>query len=147
MKRRELIGAGLTAAILTTVGAVEAAEAGGEAEKTADKAAAEKAPRRDLKDVPFPVKGKVTIVDFGASWCASCPEMAGLMKQMQKEYGDKAAFITIDIDEWQGIEDVYLIDEMPAQIFYDRKGEPIWKHVGPVDADTMRERVNILLEG
>lgn len=147
MKRREFIGAGLSAAMLAAVGTVEAAEADREAETTADKTPAKKAPRRDLKDVPFPVKGKVTIVDFGASWCASCPEMAELMGQMQKEYGDKAAFITIDIDEWQGIEDVYLIDEMPAQIFYDRKGEPIWKHVGPVDADTMRERVNILLEG
>ena len=36
---------------------------------------------------------------------------------------------------------------MPAQIFYDAKGEPIWKHTGSVDADTMRERVNILIEG
>lgn len=147
MKRRELIGAGLTAAMLTTIGVAGAAEAGKESEKTAEKTAVKKAPRRDLKDVPFPVKGKVTIVDFGASWCASCPEMEKLMIEMQKEYGDRAAFVTIDIDKWRGIEDIFLIDEMPAQIFYDAKGEPIWKHTGPVDADTMRERVNILLEG
>ena len=55
--------------------------------------------------------------------------------------------VTIDIDKWRGIEDVFLIDQMPAQIFYDAKGEPIWKHTGSVDADTMRERVNILIEG
>ena len=67
--------------------------------------------------------------------------------EMQKEYGDRAAFIVINIDEWNGIENDYLIEEMPAQIFYDASGEPIWQHRGPVDAETMRERVNILLKG
>ena len=33
---------------------------------------------------PFPVKGKVTVVDFGAEWCESCPEMIKLMEEMQK---------------------------------------------------------------
>ena len=70
--------------------------------------------------------------------------MAKLMEEMQKEYGDRAAFIVINIDEWNGIENDYLIEEMPAQIFYDASGEPIWQHRGPVDAETMRERVNIL---
>lgn len=98
-------------------------------------------------EVPFPVKDKVTVVDFGAPWCASCPEMEKLMVEMQKEFGDRAAFVTINVDEWQGIEDIYLIDQMPSQIFYDASGEPIWKHVGTVDADTMRERVEILIKG
>ena len=85
----------------------------------AEAAADEPAPKKKDKDkdLPFPVKGKVTVVDFGAPWCASCPEMAKL------------------------------IEEMPAQIFYDASGEPIWQHRGPVDAETMRERVNILLKG
>lgn len=95
---------------------------------------------------PFPVKGKPTIVDFGAEWCASCPEMAQLMNAMQKEYGEKVAFITIDIDKYRGIENKYLIEEMPSQIFYDHTGEPVWFHRGGVDADALRERADILLE-
>ena len=134
MFRREIIGAAAAAALLLSTGFVQAADAA-------------KADSNYDPKYPFPVPGKVTVVDFGASWCASCPEMEKLMIEMQKEYGDRAAFVTIDIDKWRGIEDIFLIDEMPAQIFYDAKGEPIWKHTGPVDADTMRERVNILLEG
>ncbi len=95
---------------------------------------------------PFPVKGKPTIVDFGAEWCASCPEMAQLMNAMQKEYGEKVTFITIDIDKYRGIENKYLIEEMPSQIFYDHTGEPVWFHRGAVDADALRERADILLE-
>ena len=79
---------------------------------------------------PFPVKGKPTIVDFGAEWCASCPEMAQLMNAMQKGYGENVAFI----------------EEMPSQIFYDHTGEPVWFHRGAVDADALRERADILLE-
>ena len=133
MFRREIICAAASAALLLSTGFAHAADS---AENS----------NYDPK-YPFPVPGKVTVVDFGASWCASCPEMEALMKEMQKEYGDRAAFVTIDIDKWRGIEDIFLIDQMPAQIFYDAKGEPIWKHTGSVDADTMRERVNILIEG
>ena len=96
---------------------------------------------------PFPVKGKVTVVDFGAEWCESCPEMIKLMEEMQKEYGDRAAFINIDVDKYQGIEDKYLIEQMPSQMFFDASGEPIWIHKGAIDAETLRERVDILLAG
>lgn len=104
------------------------------------------AAQKDWKE-PFPVKGKVTVVDFGAPWCAGCPETEKVMKDLQKEYGDKAAFIVINVDEYQGIEDKYLIEMMPSQMFYDKTGEPIWIHKGAIDHDTLRERVNILLEG
>ena len=73
------------------------------------------ADKTDWKE-PFPVKGKVTVVDFGAPWCAGCPETEQVMKDLQKEYGDKAAFIVINIDEYRGIEDKYLIETMPSQI-------------------------------
>lgn len=101
---------------------------------------------QDWKE-PFPVKGKVTVVDFGAEWCASCPEMVKVMKDMQKEYGDRAAFVIIDIDKYKGIEDKYMIETMPSQMFYDAFGEPIWIHQGYIEPAELRERVDILIEG
>lgn len=97
--------------------------------------------------VPFPVKGKVTVADFGADWCAGCPEMFALMDEMQKEYGDRAAFVKVDIDKYQGIENTWLIEQLPSQIFFDAAGEPIWIHVGSIDKETLRERVEILIAG
>lgn len=144
-----ILAALASALILVPMSAAIAADA----PAAADTQAAAEAPAYTVKhvtadtEVPFPVKGKVTVVDFGAPWCASCPEMEKRMVEMQKEFGDRAVFMTINVDEWQGIEDVYLIDQMPSQIFYDASGEPIWKHVGEVDADTLRERVEILIAG
>lgn len=130
MQRRDLLERAAAVAALSAMpfGAALAAEA------------------KDKKEPPFPVKGKVTVVDFGAPWCASCPEMEELMKKMQKEYGDRAAFITINIDEWGGIENEWLIEELPSQLFFDRTGEPIWQHKGSIEADKLRERVDILLK-
>ena len=101
----------------------------------------------EQKKEPFPGAGKVTVVDFGAPWCAGCPETEQVMRDLQKEYGDKVAFVIINVDEYRGIEDKYLIETMPSQMFYDKTGEPIWIHKGQIDHDTLRERVNILLEG
>lgn len=98
-------------------------------------------------EVPFPVKGKVTVADFGADWCAGCPEMFAVMDEMQKEYGDRAAFVKVDIDKYQGIENVWLIEQLPSQIFFDAQGEPIWIHVGSIDKETLRERVDLLIRG
>lgn len=105
------------------------------------------APAFSSPQEPFPVPGRVTVVDFGASWCASCPEMEALMKKLQEAYGDRAAFVTVDIDRYRGIEDKYLIEQLPAQLFYSDKGELIWQHAGPLEEAVLKERVDRLLSG
>ena len=151
MKTRQILAAAAAAVIALGASLAQAAEQA-QAQSQAQTQASEPAPYvvkhvTAETPVPFPVKDKVTVVDFGAPWCASCPEMERLMRQMQEEYGDRAAFVTINVDEWQGIEEIYLIEQMPSQIFYDKTGEPIWMHTGDVDADEMRSRVNTLLAG
>lgn len=126
MFRRKLLGAFVCAAGLLSVA-------------TASQAVV---PREE----PFPVKDKVTVVDFGASWCATCPESVALMKKMQKVYGDKVAFVVIDIDEYPDIDVKYMVESMPQQLFYDMHGEPIWQHNGNITEEALRERVDILLK-
>lgn len=124
MKRRQLIAGASAAALLTSTAVMAAPE----------------------KPEPFPIKGKVTVVDFGASWCAGCPEMAQRMKEMQQEYGDRAAFVVVDIDDYPGIENKYLIDRMPHQRFYDAFGEPAWAHNGDISKEDLRDRVDFLID-
>ena len=111
---------------------------------TAPKTDATKVTQPAQQKEPFPVKGKVTVVDFGASWCASCPEMAKLFKTLDKKYGKIAAFVTIDIDDYDEIEKKYLIETLPTQIFYDKTGEPIWEHHGSATEEQIMQRVDVL---
>lgn len=93
---------------------------------------------------PFPVPGYVTVVDFGAEWCATCPEMVQVFKDLQKKYGHLAKFVIIDIDDYQDIEKKYVLEQLPSQIFFDKTGEPIWEHVGVATAEQILERVDFL---
>lgn len=94
---------------------------------------------------PLPVKGKVTVAEFGAKWCAGCPEMEKIFNKVKGYYGDRVAMVYVDLDIYKGIEDKYLIDQMPAQRFFDIHGEPIWHHNGALSEEELKERIEILL--
>ncbi len=94
---------------------------------------------------PFPIKGKVTVAEFGAKWCAGCPEMEAIFNKVKDYYGDRVAMVYVDIDKYQGIEDKYLIDRMPSQRFFDIHGEPIWHHNGALSEEELKERIEMLL--
>ncbi len=127
MKRRDMLKAGLVAgAALSTSGRLLA--------------------KAYNWEDPFPVKGKVTVAEFGAKWCAGCPEMEVIFNKVKDYYGDRVAMVYVDMDKYQGIEEKYLIDRMPSQRFFDVHGEPIWHHNGPLSEEELKERIEILLK-
>lgn len=50
-------------------------------------------------NLPEPLKGKVVIVDFWASWCLPCAESFPVMDELQKKYGDRLVIIAVNVDE------------------------------------------------
>jgi len=86
------------------------------------------------KDLPaIPVKGKVTMLDLGATACIPCKMMAPIMRELEKEYADRAAIIFIDVWENREVPEQYNIDTIPTQIFYDADGKEQYRHVGFFD--------------
>jgi thiol-disulfide isomerase/thioredoxin len=49
--------------------------------------------------LPDSLKGKIIVVDFWASWCLPCAESFPVMDELQKQYGDRVAFIAVNVDE------------------------------------------------
>lgn len=46
------------------------------------------------------IKGEKPVVcDFFATWCGPCKMLAPVMEQVSEEYGDKAVFIKVDVDD------------------------------------------------
>jgi thioredoxin 1 len=129
MKRRDIVKAGVALGVGLTVGTSVLA----------------KAYPWEGKE-PFPVKGKVTVAEFGASWCAGCPEMEKIFYKVRDYYGDRVAMVYVDIDKYAGIEEKYLVERMPSQRFFDVHGEPIWHHNGALTEDELKERIEILLK-
>jgi thioredoxin 1 len=82
---------------------------------------------------PVPTPGMVTMVDLGADKCIPCKMMAPIIKELQKEYAGRASIIFIDV--WKHNEQVqrFGIRAIPTQIFYDRTGKEVDRHVGFLD--------------
>jgi len=81
-----------------------------------------------LREVP--VKGVITLLDLGANKCIPCKMMAPILEELKKEYQGKAAIVFIDV--WQHTDEArkYRIQAIPTQIFYDKQGNEVLRHVG-----------------
>jgi thioredoxin 1 len=90
----------------------------------------------DLKpeDIPpVPTPGLVTMVDLGAHKCIPCKMMAPIIAELQKEYAGRASIVFIDVWEHREQAQRFGIRGIPTQIFYDKQGREIKRHVGFFD--------------
>ncbi|MGN0813607.1 MAG: thioredoxin [Candidatus Coproplasma sp.] len=42
---------------------------------------------------------KPVVCDFFATWCGPCKMLAPVMEQVSEEYGDRAVFVKVDVDD------------------------------------------------
>ncbi|QTA88611.1 thioredoxin family protein [Desulfonema magnum] len=77
-----------------------------------------------------PTKGMVTMIDLGAHKCIPCKMMAPVLEELKKEYEGKASIVFIDV--WQNKEQArkFGIRSIPTQIFFDKQGNEVSRHVG-----------------
>jgi len=82
----------------------------------------------EFKDLP--VKGMITMIDLGAKKCIPCKMMAPIMEKMGKVYKGKAVIAFIDVWEHREPVNRFGIRAIPTQIFFDKNGEEVYRHVG-----------------
>jgi thioredoxin 1 len=77
-----------------------------------------------------PVKGMVTMVDFGAPFCAPCKAMAPFLEKLEKEYKGRAAIVVLDVGKAPEVCERFGINELPTQVFYNKEGKEILRRTG-----------------
>ena len=82
---------------------------------------------------PVPTHGLVTMLDLGAHKCIPCKMMAPIIEELQKEYEGRASIIFIDVWEHRDQAQRFGIRGIPTQIFYNKHGKEIKRHVGFLD--------------
>jgi thioredoxin 1 len=95
----------------------------------------------------IPVKNTVTMVDLGAKTCIPCKMMAPILEELKEEYKGRAEVIFIDV--WdkanEGKAQAFKVMAIPTQIFYDRHGKEVFRHVGFFDKKSIAAKLEELL--
>lgn len=89
----------------------------------------------------FPEKGTVTLIDLGAKKCVPCKMMAPILAKLEKAYEGKANIVFIDVWENRDQAPRFNIRAIPTQIFFDEKGEEVFRHVGFLDEGAIVEQM------
>lgn len=91
-----------------------------------------------------PEKGTVTMIDLGAKKCIPCKMMAPILAKLEKAYDGKANIVFIDVWENRKQAPRFKIRAIPTQIFFNEKGEEVYRHVGFLDEKSIIEQMTKL---
>ena len=89
---------------------------------------AESGVRYDFNDLP--VKGRVTMIDLGATECVPCKMMATILEKLEAAYRDRAVIAFIDVWKHRDQAPRFGIRAIPTQVFFDADGKEVYRHQG-----------------
>lgn len=70
------------------------------------------------------------VVDLGADKCKACKDLAPILAELKKEYEGRVIVEFIDVWKDPKAGEPYKISVIPTQVFFDRDGQEVWRHVG-----------------
>ena len=85
--------------------------------------------------------GTPVLLEFQSPYCISCTAIQPLVDSLEAELGDQVHIIRIDVQESVGRElaPVYAFGFTPTFIFFDAEGHEIWRQVGGLDPQHVRD--------
>ncbi len=75
-------------------------------------------------------KHKVTFIELGADRCIPCKAMQPVMREIAQKYKGTIQVVFYDVWKTPKYAKDYGIKMIPTQVFIDKKGDEIFRHVG-----------------
>jgi len=74
-------------------------------------------------------KGKPVLLELGSHGCTPCKKMMPILAELSAEQG---TFVVSFVDVWanEGKSEQYGIKSIPTQIFFDKDGKELFRHIG-----------------
>ena len=83
-------------------------------------------------------KNATLVVDFFADWCGPCRMLAPVMETLSEEFGDKARFVKINVDDNPELARRFSIMSIPCVMVF-KNGALAGKNAGFIPKATMQE--------
>jgi thiol-disulfide isomerase/thioredoxin len=74
--------------------------------------------------------GKPTMVEFGATGCVPCDMMQPILEKLRKKFPDALNVVFVHVGENRLLGARFGIRSIPVQVFYDKTGQEVFRHVG-----------------
>lgn len=84
------------------------------------------------------------VIDFSATWCGPCRQLAPIIEELAKEYDGRIAVGKCDIEEAVELTDEYGIRNIPTVLFI-KNGQVIDKFVGSKSKAEVQQKFEALL--
>jgi thioredoxin 1 len=85
--------------------------------------------------------GRPSMVDFGASGCRPCDMMAPILEMLKKKHEGKANVLFVHVREEQILAARYGVQSIPVQVFFDKDGKEVFRHVGFFPQDEIEKKL------
>ena len=85
--------------------------------------------------------GRPLLVDFGASGCRPCEMMTPILEDLQKKYAGKVNVLFVHVGAEQVLAARYGIAAIPVQVFFDKDGKEVFRHVGFFPQDEIEKQL------
>lgn len=90
---------------------------------------------RPLTEDPQPAavpaeKPLPALLELGSVNCMACKAMAPIIDGLKEDYAGKLEVELVDVQKEREVADLYGIQAIPTQIFFDAEGNEIFRHLG-----------------
>lgn len=84
--------------------------------------------------------GKLSVIDFWATWCGPCIMIAPIVEELANEYGDRAVIGKMDVDGNSEIPFKFGIRNIPTIVFI-KNGKEVDRHVGVASKAALQAKI------
>lgn len=88
--------------------------------------------------------GMPSMVDFGADGCRPCEMMTPIIENLKTKYSGKANILFVHVRQEPVLGNRYGIRAIPVQVFFDKTGKEVFRHVGFFPQDQVEKKLGEL---